>query len=65
MLANHKMVHESLNRSYGYTRIELWPAELGVKFEKVSPNPTPNPSPIPTRTRTPTLPLTPTLTPTL
>merc|ERR1740124_1633173 len=28
------MVHESLNRSYGYGRIELWPAELGVKFEK-------------------------------
>ena len=34
VLANHKMVHESLNRSYGYGRIELWPAELGVKFEK-------------------------------
>ena len=34
VLANHKMVHESLARSYGYTRIELWPAEIGMKFEK-------------------------------
>tara|TARA_B110001452_G_scaffold11041_1_gene9183 strand:+ start:3615 stop:8069 length:4455 start_codon:yes stop_codon:yes gene_type:complete len=34
VLANHKMVHESLARSYGYVRIELWPAEIGMKFEK-------------------------------
>ena len=34
VLANHKMVHESLARSYGYGRIELWPAEIGMRFDK-------------------------------
>ena len=30
---NHKMVQESLARSYGYNRIELWP-EIDLHFEK-------------------------------
>ena len=34
VLQNHKMVQESLARSYGYNRIELWPAEIDLHFEK-------------------------------
>ena len=34
VLANHKMVHESLARSYGYQRVELWPANIGSKFAR-------------------------------
>ena len=34
VLANHKLVHESLAKSYGYERIELMSASVGTKFEK-------------------------------
>ena len=34
VLSNHKMVQESLGRSYGYQRIELWPANINFKFNK-------------------------------
>jgi len=34
VLANHKLVHESLAKSYGYERIELMSAAVGTKLEK-------------------------------
>ena len=34
MLSNHKMVHESLCKSYGYQRIELMPGLSGSVFQK-------------------------------
>ena len=34
VLLNAKTVQESLARSYGYQRIELWPAEMNLGFEK-------------------------------
>jgi len=34
VLSNHKMVHESLTKHYGYTRIELLPGLKASSFEK-------------------------------
>ena len=34
VLQNAKTVQESLSRSFGYQRIELWPAEMNLGFDR-------------------------------